>query len=281
MTIGIVIPVHARTQSLIDLAFATLKSLQSSHDLDVHVIVNRVDPVTTLAAFAEAAHGHQWEQEVVRMRLLGNLRFHDGEDRCVAASWNLGVRNLRAWPIAPPLEFILILNADAPLNPDTIDILVQYGRDHPELAMWSAINQNEDKPEYRMYPSSEGIDFSCFMIRPDFVDQYGTFDENFQPMYYEDNDVYARVILGGGRARKCHAAKFNHYGSATIRLDPAAQQTNNRTFNLNREYFARKWGVRSPGSSDAEILATYHRHPYGQAGYSLKDWDTPMEKRVL
>ncbi len=46
------------------------------------------------------------------------------------------------------------------------------------------------------------------------------FDPNFRPAYFEDNDYYARVVLGGGRCRVVHAAQFFHHGSMTIKEDP-------------------------------------------------------------
>jgi GT2 family glycosyltransferase len=47
------------------------------------------------------------------------------------------------------------------------------------------------------YVWTESELFSSFMVKRDFFDRVGTFDENFDPCWWEDNDMHYRIILLG------------------------------------------------------------------------------------
>jgi GT2 family glycosyltransferase len=104
---------------------------------------------------------------------------------------------------------------------------------------------------------------SAFAISVDTIETVGTFDENFHPAYYEDNDyVYRCGLLGV--AVTALPANYHHERSATINSNPALRSENHRTFPLNRDYYIRKWG--------GMPLQETFRTPFNQGG-SPRDWE--------
>jgi GT2 family glycosyltransferase len=118
-------------------------------------------------------------------------------NQCVSWAWNDGTRHA----IADGCDYILIINDDILFGPHTIDVLVDHLDNHPECVMATACNIQEELPDpYAIFTYeadkpeliSPHPDFSCFMVRPDIFEKIGTFDENFKPAYFEDNDYHRR-----------------------------------------------------------------------------------------
>jgi len=114
------------------------------------------------------------------------------------------------------------------------------------------------------------------MIRPRTIEQHGLFDPHFRPAYFEDNDYYGRVVLGGGACRVVHAAQFLHHGSMTVRHDAEMAHHVGYWFGKNRDYFRRKWGVAQPENSREGVLRHYYRHPFNDPTRALS-WFPPPE----
>jgi GT2 family glycosyltransferase len=283
-TIGVVRPVHVRTPELLEATYNAIASLQSQHLIRLVVLVNRMLPGVRVRYDPEDESTKDSFEYQCSVRLRGgsnSVQVVDDHERCVAGTWNEGIRQLLNPVVSPEPEFILIINNDVLLAPDTIDQMVEAGRWFrefmPEISVWSAVNTRDVavRDDVTYVNHQDGVDFSCFMVRPDFVVRHGEFDENFIPAYYEDNDIYARIVLGGYRAVNLPGVGYYHFGSLTIRSDNAAGAGNRRTFGLNKDYFARKWGVPEPKNSNAEILASYYKRPFGSPLHALSYWPTP------
>ena len=132
----------------------------------------------------------------------------------VAASWNFVVR---ARPAAP---WWLIVNADIEFGAGDLERLAD--------AM--------DKPGPRVACLYE---FGAFGINAETVDTVGWFDENFHPIYFEDNDYRRRCHLAGVPIVNL-ISRTRHENSATIASGYAKH--NERTFPRNGDYYAAKWG---------------------------------------
>jgi len=50
-----------------------------------------------------------------------------------------------------------------------------------------------------------------------------------------------------------------------VRLDREAAHHVQYWFETNREYFRKKWGVRNPANSHAEVVARYYQRPFNDA----------------
>jgi GT2 family glycosyltransferase len=112
------------------------------------------------------------------------------------------------------------------------------------------------------------------MINNKTLDTVGWFDENIERAYFEDGDYHLRILLSKNFANKFNKAKFYHYGSRTIKSDERLEKQNKGSYNRNREYLKRKWGIDFHGKGwhpPEEILkeeGIYH-HPFNKKS---NDW---------
>lgn len=85
--------------------------------------------------------------------------------------------------------------------------------------------------------------FSCFMIRPQTIEQIGKFDEAFYPAYFEDCDYFRRMFLGGISWQSV-PTRIEHSASSTLEAYTTAQLNQHHTdFRKNRDYYVQKWGA--------------------------------------
>ena len=132
----------------------------------------------------------------------------------VAASWNFIIRARAAAP------WWLIVNADIEFGAGDLERLAD--------AM--------DKPGPRVVCLYE---FGAFGLNAETVDTVGWFDENFHPIYFEDNDYRRRCHLAGVPVLNL-ISRTRHDNSATIGSGYASH--NAVTFPRNADYYAAKWG---------------------------------------
>lgn len=145
----------------------------------------------------------------------------------VAASWNFVIR---ARPAAP---WWLIVNAD-----------IEFGAGDLER-----LSDAMDKPGPRVACLYE---FGAFGINAETVDTVGWFDENFHPIYFEDNDYRRRCHLAGVPVVNL-ISRTRHDNSATIASGYARH--NDRTFPRNGDYYAAKWG--GPPGQETRTTASH------------------------
>src|SRR5439155_17526038 len=133
-------------------------------------------------------------EAVLAGRLAGNARVvHEpGVERSVAGAWNHGCQQA----LKEGADYLAMVANDTRLRHDCLDALIDYG-EHGGADVWSGISYN-NRGAIDPAQETDGADFSCFMIRPQTLDRHGLFDPHFRPAYFEDNDYYARVVLGGG-----------------------------------------------------------------------------------
>ena len=254
MHIGIVMPVILQERSLFEYTFEAVECLKTSHTATLYVICNRLHLSTEEELQAELESRFSGKVIVIN---------ESGVTRSVSESWNLGA----TLAIADGAQYINFVANDTRLREDCLDVMVAFG-ESGDADLWSGIAYNQN-PQLDPLQITDGADFTCFMVRPSTLQQYGWFDSNFKPAYFEDNDYYARVVLGGGRCRILHAAQFYHHGSATIHQDPEAAHHVRHWFEVNRSYFAKKWGVSQPAGSSEGVLQHYYSNPFNDRSRPL------------
>jgi len=171
----------------------------------------------------------------------------------VASAWNLA---LEMGIYRKKVDYILVSNNDLVFHPLCINNLVKFAEEHPEFIMWTASEHNDLRTLQQAVPRKsfdEHPHFSCFMVKPSFVEKLkekdgekeplpGFFDENFGPAYFEDGDMHNRILRAGYKAAKTASALFYHFGSRTIKTDSELNRKNAKSYEENRIYFQRKWG---------------------------------------
>jgi hypothetical protein len=254
MKLGIVMPVVLKEPRLLEITLQAVEHLRVNCTATLYVICNGLHVCSD-----SELHTQLGERFSGRVRVVNE----PGVIRSVAGSWNEGARQA----IEDGSGYIAAIANDAMLKPDCLEQLVAFG-DSRGAELWSGISYN-DRDTIDAGAVSDGADFTCFMFRPETIRTFGWFDTNFKPAYFEDNDYYARVVLGGGCCRVVHAAQFLHHGSMTIRVDPTAAHHVSHWFGRNQQYFSRKWGVNRPAGSSEEVIARYFHHPFNDPAQPL------------
>ncbi len=215
----------------------------------------------------------------------GTDRWCEGQDidcirndprKGLSESWNMGFRKAMA---DPECEYIFVPNNDVVFHPRTIDNLIRF-IDKTGYAMVTGNNQNgviplemlndmdpPDFDELDLRPITnwreEGPDFSCFLVKKDFVDKFGYFDENFLA-YMEDNCMHNRIHLLGEHARRISTAPYFHFGSITLVENPGLGVSAANSM----PYFIEKWGATPENCMDGGGYKT----PYNDPTKDLRYW---------
>lgn len=235
-----------------------LRSIKSKHDL-VILLIDNASTDGFLETLTEAIPelSKDWDEERV------NVVYDRNETALsVAQSWNkaLLVGNKYA-------DYILVCNNDIIFHPETIDRLVEF----IEMTGYTLVTPTNQR-DYKIDPMKldevpftmqdirervtwrdEGPDFSCFLVKGDFIHEFGLFDENFWPAYFEDNDAHMRLRLLGKTCARSLTIPYYHYGSRTLAENPAIKSlSHNTTFVKNRAYFVKKWGAEPEQAMDGQ-----------------------------
>ena len=257
MKIGVVSAMLINNAEMMRLTHQWAESVRSSHELSMYAMVNG------LKAFSV-------DQLEKGLRLMkGDLKIFYDTERSVAGSWNHGIRAA----IADGCELIAVCGNDTVLSPDAMDIMAEFGVSpaNHNISAWSGCTAGHADGAVNY----DAGDCSFFMIRPWTIIRHGTFDENLKPAYYEDNDMYARIVLGGGECASLHKAKFFHYGSMTTKTDPDLARKVQTRFVMNSRYFQQKWGVDRPATDARGVTAHYYKTPWDSEDKGL-DWWPPL-----
>lgn len=269
MQIGITIPIYHTDSAHLDFTKECVNSIRSEeHDLHVLLVVNFSHP----ELFPHESN-FNLDKSVKEFKTTDNPR-----GTSVACGWNQGIDYLK-----DACDYVIVANNDIIFNKGAIDQLVAKAEENPEAVMWTG-------SEYSNWGSIDDFDatelddtndehphFSCFMINADTVEKIGWFDEKIERAYFEDGDYHLRIILAGEKAMKFNRSKFYHYGSRTIKSDRQLERKNKGSYNRNRKYLQKKWGIDFHGkgwSPPTKILEEdgLYTHPFNLEENDLKYW---------
>jgi len=179
-------------------------------------------------------------------------------NRGVSGGWNEGMRRA----LSDGCRYAFITNDDVWFSPGALKCM--YDTIVETQAVLVSANQNGVfDTERELF---EGADFFCFIVDiPQLISHCGTFDENFFPAYFEDNDMHYRIRLAGRTSYIQPKAVVMHHGSATQNADPNNPVTPPHQFENNRRYFAEKWG----GIPGAEEFT----NPFRDVNKQVWDWE--------
>lgn len=252
--LGIVVPVWVQNEPSRALAVRMAATLVTSRPAHAYFCTNRLLGITPDDFQAQLAAVCPVPVTVLHEPFV---------QRSVAGAWNHASRQA----IAAGATRLLITATDCLWQPDALDALHQWGDTAPRsAALWSGA-------DLLAAVTDEGpcCDFTGVMFRPSLFDRYGWFDERFRQAYYEDNDCAARVWVSGDTLVQIAAARFEHLGSQTIRLDAEAKREVDYWFPRNQARFVAKWG-RLPALTALEA-AGYYRQPWNRPEYPVSFWD--------
>lgn len=134
----------------------------------------------------------------------------------LARAWNIGIQ--RAKEINA--THILVHNLDITLHSQAIERLANATDENPDFIMFSPqLWQTKKTLEHARLERGvyHGGHMCCFMVRPDFFDIVGQFDEFFAPAYQEDADMFQRLRLSNLHGAFAHDAYMFHTEGGTMR----------------------------------------------------------------
>lgn len=221
------------------------------------------------AGCIDAINSIQTKAESIKIR----VHRQDVDRVPLAAAWNKLAMEL----FADGCDYAFICNDDILFSPECIDSMVweyQRLRKSDNVIMVTPNNimlethwipTPQDILDFR-YPEdtafswSEHPNFSCFMISPEFFELHGTFDENFDPAWWEDNDSHYRANLLGYKEITTTTAAMVHFGGVTTAAIEHPDSS------ASHAYYVRKWG--SANRNGHEDFKT----PYNEPMLSPKEW---------
>ena len=173
-----------------------------------------------------------------------NLKFKENLEenyqnvKCVLTNKNLGMGSGNNFGInLVKTDFVLILNPDVILEPNTINELILASKSNSNFSILSPISKNSSYPNYKLVDKnkSEKKENLPFLVKS--VDGYAMlfnknrinmilkdeinnkkndyFDENFF-MYLENDDLCKRITDKGQRIFIVPNAKINHLGAKAV-----------------------------------------------------------------
>ncbi len=224
------------------LDLSLLERLANSVDYAIHAkcVFNNGEP-GALDSFKDAHP--DW---IVKESAWGN--------RGVAGSWNDCAK------LFPEEDQWLLVNEDAYFLPGYLEQICKMARAYPMEPVIFLNNSNA---------------FYCFVWTRRGKDEFGEFDENFWPAYYEDCDYRVRLKLKG----------YNGFVYALQGLEPLPHgkpKTGGMNYNamlqgcglLNRAYWKRKWG-------NQDFTTATHETPYKDHRLSVDQWAWYPEGRSI
>lgn len=195
--------------------------------------------------------------------------------KTLAQAWNDGAKKA----FDEGCDYVVICNDDILFSPDTIDAMIEQYELHSKDRVVMVTPNNIKLELANAYdiltyvrPSdpftySENPNFSCFLIAPNFFETMGTFDHNFNPAWYEDNDMHRRAMLMGYKLIMTTAAPIIHFGGVATSMLPDAQ----RSSGVSETYYIKKWGG-IPYSHPLPAQKEHFETPYNDPNLTPKDW---------
>ena len=124
-----------------------------------------------------------------------------------------------------------------------------------------------------------GHHFGAFALNAECVDRIGWFDENIQPIYYEDTDYIARMNIAltydNGFTLSDIESQSTHSSQESWKNNVHHKEGNARSWNINRDYFDAKWNA----ADGVKETARFDR-PFGDDGYQgydgIRGWPQPL-----
>lgn len=153
----------------------------------------------------------------------------------VAGSCNQAMRMSRDWWFH--------CNDDVELAPDLIQKMMnQIAKDY-NVSCYEGMPDTGGAPLMYIPDYGVGSAFSVFMMNRNVGTMIGEWDENFYPIYFEDNDYGYRMNLAGIKRKVVTGCTYVHHTSSTIAaLNEDDQKKHHDNFRRLEQYYSQKWG---------------------------------------
>lgn len=195
-----------------------IKHKETKHNLTTYIFVNR--SLSSETKFLEESGA--------------NVIFPPKETS-VAAGWNYLINKA----LEDGNEYVLVMNSDIIIGPDTIDNLVEFAKENSDFVAWGP-SINKPNHEAMHWPP-----FACFMVNQRTKDLVGLFDEGFVGAYTEDTSFKYKVFKLGYKMIRSMNIVVRHIGSYVLKNEPPSKIRNEIQMRMrkNKLYFRKKHGI--------------------------------------
>ena len=205
------------------------------------VVVDNFTHTAELAAVRELCDARGWDL----VASAANVGYGVGNNLGVAAAQARGARRF------------LLLNPDATLARDDVDLLIERVVDEPltlaaptvltgDRRIWSngvdllidrgRMRASRKRPEHSAEPRIEWFSGACLMISDELWNRVGGFDQDYF-LYWEDVDLCHRVLEAGGRLELVAGATAVHDEGATQREVDARSRIDRGSLSATYYYY--------------------------------------------
>ena len=259
MKIGVVIPIWMQDNlEVLEMTRTAVRSVVSLHSVRIYVVCTRLHGIEPPDLQADLQGHSPYIVDVLHEPFV---------ERSVAGAWNWGCSTA----FGEAADFCLVMGNDVELSPGCLDALVNYGV-LGGADLWTARAAGLDSPPECGVVDGRA-DFCCFMVSQNTLRKFGTFDENFRPAYFEDNDYFARIVQGGGSCQILLDALCYHRGSMTMKLEAEAAHHVRHWFESNRKRYADKWGPTDPPGTPEGVRERCHKSPWNDPNLPVSFWE--------
>jgi GT2 family glycosyltransferase len=200
-----------------------------------------------------------WLEKSVSINLFGEIRIIRNEENLgVAKAWNIGIREAHG-------EYIAIINNDILIDNDCLERLANVLDEKPEIWCISPAFTHLDMPgdwhelalRQRFVPRkfqnrAKGF---FFMFRKEIINKIdkpkeGYFiDEQFGMLWFEDSDLWMRLMKAGHPGQSVNNVLIHHFESKTVALIPEAEKYKAE----NKGKFLKKYGIQEAGTEKNKV----------------------------
>ncbi|MBZ8118358.1 glycosyltransferase family 2 protein [Roseovarius sp. LXJ103] len=224
--------------------------------------------------------------------LLRNVVADLGTVRLLESAENLGFGvGCNTGAAQAETEFLLFLNPDTILFPDSLQKLVQAADQYPEASAFNPRILNDDgttvlKRRSDLVPRAAWLargalsqdtvlpvlSGAAFFVRRAAFEAVGGFDSEIF-LFFEDDDLSVRLAASQGPLMYIHGAELRHVGGASSAWSPKSERIKNWNWGFSQIYATRKHGRRRAAAvavlrtglralSPLTLLSARRRHKY-------------------
>lgn len=176
----------------------------------------------------------EWLEDQRRSRDMDITAF--GENRGVAAAWNLGLRKA----FSEGYDRALVMNNDVILAADTLPALERAHQVRGGIvSAHSVAGLNALYLVDRRATVEPRVDYACFLLDRLTFEKVGVFDEGYYPAYFEDQDFDCRAEQMGVPRGTIGDAIVCHFVSQTLHSGQLPDHA--EYFERNRKRFMDRW----------------------------------------
>ncbi len=199
-------------------------------------------------------------QDRPKLRELVSLR--GNKTQLIESDRNLGFgAGCNKGAEAAETEFLLFLNPDTVLFPDTLRSLAYAADQHPDISAFNPrilsddgtaiLKRRSDLVARRAWlPRSDltqdaivpVLSGAALFVRRDVFNAVGGFDTNIF-LFFEDDDLSVRLSGARGGLMYVHDAKVRHIGGASSEWSPKSERLKNWHWGFSQVYTTRKHGM--------------------------------------